>query len=730
MATLVLGAIGGLLGGGIGRAAGAIIGQQIDGRLFGPRSSSGPRLSDLTFQSSSYGAPIPRIYGRARVAGSVIWATDIAEDRRKVSSGKGRPKQTVYSYSASFAVALSARKTGRIGRIWADGKLLRGEAGDFKTQTGFRFHHGEEDQSSDPLIAASEGTGSAPAYRGIAYGVFEDFQLEPYGNRIPSISFEVIADEGPVTLGTILDDILPTGFSGTSSTTLPGLALAGESIAASLDQLGEVISLTLREDGETLVVADGGALTDIILRRDDLGAARGDQGNARLERERAEVDTVPARLALSYFDISRDYLEGQQTVARSGGGLRETRLNFAASLSAGDAKALLSRQLAQMLAARERISVSMPWAAMGIAPGAEVAIDGVPGRWRVEQVLLEAMVVKVQLVRLASAAALAYAADAGRPVLEADVLPGFTFLHLLDLPWLGNGVATAPSVYVAAAGTLAGWRSAALLQSTDGGASVEEVGVTALPATIGVAVSVLPSGFENGFDDRSTVTIEFPHAAMVLVNSDDAGLLAGRNLALVGDELIQFGVAEPQGSNQYRLSHLLRGRRGTEWAMAGHLGGERFTLIEADALAPVAVPYATPLTIYGSGIGDITAISASLNVGARALEPPSPVHLSYDATGSSGINLHWVRRSRDGWRWADFVDAPLAEQAELYRVNVLSNGTVLRTAETNTANWLYENAAIAADIAAGANAVSIEVRQIGTYAASRPEILTLNLTQL
>jgi Putative phage tail protein len=730
MATLVIGAIGGLLGGGIGRAAGALIGQQIDGRLFGPRSSSGPRLSDLTFQSSSYGAPIPRIYGRSRVAGSVIWATDIAEDRRKVSSGKGRPKQTVYSYSASFAVALSARITGRIGRIWADGKLLRGEAGDFKTQTGFRFHHGDEDQSPDPLIAASEGVGSAPAYRGIAYGVFEDFQLEPYGNRIPSISFEVIADEGPVALGAILDDILPTGFSGTSSTTLPGLALAGESIAASLDQLGEVISLTLREEGETLIVADAGAPANVTLRRDDLGAARGDQGSARLERERAEVDTVPARLALSYFDISRDYLEGQQTVARAGSGLREVRLNFAASLNAGDAKALLSRQLAQMLAARERISVSLAWNALGLHPGQHVTVEGLAGQWRVEQILFEAMVMKVQLVRLASAAALAYAADSGRPVLEADVLPGFTFLHLLDLPWLGSGLAIAPSVFVAAAGTLAGWRSAALLQSTDGSASVEEVGATALPATIGVAASVLPSGFEHGFDDRSTVTIEFPHAAMVLVNSDNAGLLAGRNLALVGDELIQFGVAEPLGNNRYRLSHLLRGRRGSEWAIAGHQGGERFTLIEPDALTAVTIPSAGPLTIYASGIGDPAEISASLNVGARALEPPSPVHLARDGSGGAGLHVRWVRRSRDGWRWADFVDVPLAEQAELYRVIVLSNGTVLRTTETTSAEWVYESAAIAADIASGATAVAIEVRQIGTYAASRPATLSLNLTQL
>lgn len=41
-------------------------------------------------------------------------------------------------------------------------------------------------------------------------------------------------------------------------------------------------------------------------------------------------------------------------------------------------------------------------------------------------------------------------------------------------------------------------------------------------------------------------------------------LLAGRNLMLVGGELIQFAEAQRIGPAQYRLSVLLRGQRGTE----------------------------------------------------------------------------------------------------------------------------------------------------------------------
>lgn len=54
-----------------------------------------------------------------------------------------------------------------------------------------RLHHGYEMQEPDPLIAAKEA-GEAPAYRGLAYVVFERFPLADYGNRVPQFDFEVV----------------------------------------------------------------------------------------------------------------------------------------------------------------------------------------------------------------------------------------------------------------------------------------------------------------------------------------------------------------------------------------------------------------------------------------------------------------------------------------------------------------------------------------------------------
>src|SRR5690606_12609921 len=140
--------------------------------------------------------------------GTIVWATDLVEHREKQGGSKGQPSVNSYSYSASFAVALASRPILSVGRIWADGNLLRGAAGDLKTAGSFRLHTGEGDQQPDPLIAAAEGAERCPAFRGLAYVVFEDLLLGDFGNRIPALTFEVFADEGLLSLQQMADGII------------------------------------------------------------------------------------------------------------------------------------------------------------------------------------------------------------------------------------------------------------------------------------------------------------------------------------------------------------------------------------------------------------------------------------------------------------------------------------------------------------------------------------------
>ena len=202
MATLLLSAAGAAIGSGfggtlvglsgavIGRAVGATLGRAIDQRLMGVGSEAVDvgRVDRLRLTGAGEGASIPQVWGRMRLAGQMIWATEFLENVQRTRGGKGapRPSVTQYSYSISVAIALCEGQILRVGRIWADGAEVAPGSLTLNVYTG------SEDQLPDPRIEAVEGAGKAPAYRGTAYVVIEDLDLSPYGNRVPQFTFEVM----------------------------------------------------------------------------------------------------------------------------------------------------------------------------------------------------------------------------------------------------------------------------------------------------------------------------------------------------------------------------------------------------------------------------------------------------------------------------------------------------------------------------------------------------------
>ena len=83
MATIALTAIAGSLGANafwLGVAG--FVGGMLDQRFFGAKINTHQEIgkqSDLKMQTASMGAPIITGYGRARVAGNIIWGTKFTE---------------------------------------------------------------------------------------------------------------------------------------------------------------------------------------------------------------------------------------------------------------------------------------------------------------------------------------------------------------------------------------------------------------------------------------------------------------------------------------------------------------------------------------------------------------------------------------------------------------------------------------------------------------------------
>lgn len=189
------GTILGLSGQVIGQAVGAIVGSVIDNYLFTPTtkvSQEGSRLTDTSTLTSVEGANITRGWGRFKVSGNIIWATRFYEEVVKettTTGGKGgggtKTTTTTYNYYANFAVGICEGEISEISRIWADGSLLD------LTSVTYRVYKGTETQTPDSLMESKDGVGNIPSYPGLAYIVFENMQINDYGNRIPQLTFEV-----------------------------------------------------------------------------------------------------------------------------------------------------------------------------------------------------------------------------------------------------------------------------------------------------------------------------------------------------------------------------------------------------------------------------------------------------------------------------------------------------------------------------------------------------------
>ncbi len=209
------GIIGGILGFfipgagiAIGFAIGSLIGGLIGGAIDPPPvvDITGPRLTDLSVQTSTYGSFIPRAYGKIGIYGNIFWIEDnkVKETAKKVRQGGkgiggGGANTKTFTYSATFALGLCGGPIAGVNKIWIGSKLLySASATDVyeiiasNQQTPyFRVYLGTEDQLADPRMQMTLGAANVPAYRGLAYIVFYDLPLADYGNSLISAQIKV-----------------------------------------------------------------------------------------------------------------------------------------------------------------------------------------------------------------------------------------------------------------------------------------------------------------------------------------------------------------------------------------------------------------------------------------------------------------------------------------------------------------------------------------------------------
>ncbi|VWX61297.1 GTA baseplate fiber-binding domain-containing protein [Sphingorhabdus sp. 109] len=741
MATLVLSAVGTAIGGPIGGTIGAIIGQQVDQNiLFKPKGREGPRLQELAVQTSSYGSQIPRIFGRMRVAGTVVWATDLKETRSREGGGKGRPSTTIYSYSACFAVALSSRRIQSIGRIWADGKIFRGAAGDFKTETGFAFYPGGEDQSVDGLMASAEADGGTPAYRGLALAVFEDMDLTEYGNRIPSLTFEVIADNGPVAIADIITDISAQRIILPASETLSGFAAGGENRHMALRALTDTIPLSFSTAPHAIgrIEACPRAADDaepVYAIADDSVRTAGQQDIARPASRTTAISATPRQLSLRYYDPARDYQSGIQMAFRPGSGRISVVMDFPAAISAERAKELAATSLSSDYDERFGLHVSVPLGSHPLRPATLVEMAGFNGLWRIRECEIGASCAQLSLRRVRSdQMAGEIATDHGRNIPDPDLRAGPTRLVLVDLPFALDAPTAASDsarLYAAAAGD-AGWRNARLFAAGPDGAPGDYIGQIPAPTILGTVAGTLGPANPALIDQVNRIDVDLHNPGMHLAHADEARLLACSNIAHIGGEFIQFAVANPLGAGRFRLSRFIRGLGGTEDKIANHGANEDFVLLDGASMLEIASAFYTPFApaaFLAAGREDPVPALSTIEMPGRALKPWSPVHPEWAFMAGGALQIEWTRRSRAGTVWSDHVGVPLAEAGEKYRVELVADGgsVAVVALETTEPFAIVSTAQIEPFMTGNASSMDVSIFQIGDAGRSEPLAFSIPL---
>ncbi|RLJ20810.1 hypothetical protein DJ031_04680 [bacterium endosymbiont of Escarpia laminata] len=448
--------------------------------------------------------------------------------------------------------------------------------------------------------------------------------------------------------------------------------------------------------GGQLLFQPHGSGTVINLTEDELGAhAYGTQPPEKLTPVRTPIEELPSELSLTYINPDRFYENGVQSQRRLASTNRNTKQVVIPLVLTDDQAAKIVDSLLH-LAHIEAVaySLSLLPSRLGINGG---DILNVPKGSRnhivrAGQITFEGGYIKVQGVRHDSDARTSYAQGGSAPVVTTTIAAGGVALAwVLDIPALRYQDHD-PGVYVAASSYSVGWRGGELFRSLSGS---DFYSLIPLPVSVvGFCETVPADVYPNRWDTTNTLTITLLSGD--LFSASDANLLAGSNAAAWGApgrwEIVQYGAVTEQPDGTFTVSRLLRGRRGTDWAMGQHVVGDVFIPLSTSNVrrvkgdtTEIGSTFDYRGVTFGESINAPTVVTKQFSHAGHGIKPWGPAHLAVSEGGGGDLAISWLRRGR--MPAAPLGTPPLVEESERYEIDIYDGDTVVRTiTDTPTAN--------------------------------------------
>jgi hypothetical protein len=433
---------------------------------------------------------------------------------------------------------------------------------------------------------------------------------------------------------------------------------------------------------------------------------------------RAQETDLPLRALLVYWNAESDYRQTSSGAGRlTTTSDRVTRLSVPAVIDPGVAGGMIEDWLYGGWAEREQASFALPPSLIRFDP-ADVISIGIAGRSRDMRLtrIIDGGARQCEAVSVDTAAYRSIRTDPPPPAPPPPIPTyGEAVLEVLDLPVISDSQ-TQHQPWLA--GFAEPWAGITVLEGS------RIVGQVTAQATMGRTLTDLFSGTPYRFDRANRLTVKLSHGTLSSVSEDELLQRAVNVLAVWnGDtawEILQFATATLIGPNTWELTGLLRGRRGTAHAMRDPVpSGSRVVLLDG-ALTQADVPLADrgiprtwtygPAALPSSDPAFKTRLS---RLEAVALKPFAPVHVRGRRTFAGDLDLTWTRQARVNATWADGTDVPLGEERELYEINILKDGSVVRTISGLTSPaWVYSAADQTADFGTPQSTISLRVYQI------------------
>lgn len=430
---------------------------------------------------------------------------------------------------------------------------------------------------------------------------------------------------------------------------------------------------------------------------------------------------IPRSLTVTYYDVEDDYQQGSQAAHRNAATM-DARTTSQQALPVA-VKAQTAIRVAETIlhtSANEKLTVktTLPRPFARLEPGDVIG-------WRSMAVRVSRATAAGQNIEIEGVPVFfpSYSSDAlapdrppSRPPL---VLPQPSTVDILELPPLRDDD-DAPGFYFAVSSPGSGWPGADLVRSLDGidWTELQTIGDRALK---GAVQDILAAGPTDMWDRRNSINVQLSGDDALESVTEAALLSSDANLALIGREVIQYKTAELVGNKLWKLSGLLRGRKGTDMHIEGHQSDETFIALDTLSVGFQQVELSDAFRIWSFKavtLGLDYAVNATVQAdpGLSTVLPLAPVHLTGRRYVTGDLQIDWKRRARVRGGWFDRIDVALDETAEAYQVEIIRDGSVARRVETPTPSWRYTAAQQIADFGSMPASVSVRIQQISSRA--------------